>query len=277
MHIFSDGCLHVSAKVTMELADHVRLCAPQINGVRTGCKLPYYSAPVLTIAQFDDTQIGQFFLESLPRLLSIFDLLRTYPEMKVHYGFSMKHKNSSQYMSNIQKLSSFRFLKWLGLENRIITGDIASSKVFLPREGACQDPTYNTHELLTMRRKLIQLAWDDECKECDEILSRQGFNVLSSSKLIIVIQRYKAAKYSQNHFDKSRVWGSNDLKTVVEAASSVFVNTSGAYDGYELFVFSDTDSKLMECIPCQIRLFSVAKVVIGVVYLHYDCILTMNL
>lgn len=139
------------------------------------CPLPRVESPVFTIAQLDDTQIGQFMLESLPRLLANYDMLMKNPKIKIHFGFSSKHTNSSQYIEDIRKLTAFRVLKWLNLGERVITGALAAGVVYLPREGACQDPLYNTYELLAMKKILVNQAWN-RCEECDEMFKRRGIS-----------------------------------------------------------------------------------------------------
>ena len=115
-------------------------------------------------------------LESLPRLLMNLELINSDSSIRIHYGYSAKHVNSTQYMFHIQSLTSWRVLKWLGLEKRIITGDLVASTVILPREGACQDPLYNQHELLRMRHELINRAWEN-CDECDSVFAAMGCHI----------------------------------------------------------------------------------------------------
>lgn len=99
-----------------------------------------------------------------------YEMLKRHSEIKIHYGFSKMHlkfRSSSEFLKRLKSLNSMRVLKWLGLEHRVVTGDYTADRVYLPREGACQDPLYNAKELIDMRSKLLKLAWkeDDDCSK----------------------------------------------------------------------------------------------------------------
>jgi hypothetical protein len=53
------------------------------------CPYPQYSS-VFIMAQYDDTQIGQFMQESLPRLAYHLDFLLANPDIKIQFGFTKK-------------------------------------------------------------------------------------------------------------------------------------------------------------------------------------------
>jgi hypothetical protein len=91
------------------------------------------------------------------------------PTMRIHYGFSGKQESSPSSSSSLLSMSMFR---WLGLEGRVVSGDMTADRVLLPREGGCQDPMYNTWELLQMRKTLVERAWSHHCAECDAILNK---------------------------------------------------------------------------------------------------------
>lgn len=52
-----------------------------------GCAFKVYDKVFVT-SQYDDTQIGQFILEALPRLVYHLPLLYANPDMKIHFGFT---------------------------------------------------------------------------------------------------------------------------------------------------------------------------------------------
>lgn len=90
--------------------------------------------------------------------------------------------------------------------------------------------------------------------------------------MAIIVQRDKSALYSQNRFDKSRRWGEEEVNTITRAASRAWCQVQGESSPHcdlNIIVFSDSDVALMECIPCQIRLFSLAHMVIGVRSVSY--------
>lgn len=53
------------------------------------CPFPKYDR-VFVMAQYDDTQIGQFMQESLPRLVYHLDFLLANPDIKIQFGFTKK-------------------------------------------------------------------------------------------------------------------------------------------------------------------------------------------
>lgn len=159
-------------KEALSLKKLSKLCTGRTASL---CKLPRYSS-VISIAQLDDTQIGQFMLESLPRLIHNYGMIHQNPGMMIHFGFSSKHVNSSVFMESVRDLTAFRVLKWLGLDSRVITGDISTQIAIIPREGACQDPLYNAYEIKSSRKFLADKAWTD-CSDCDRVFRRMGIVV----------------------------------------------------------------------------------------------------
>ena len=99
------------------------------------------------------------------------DKLSADPSMRIHYGFSGK-QDSSYSSSSLSSLLSMHVFRWLGLEDRLVSGDMTADRVLLPRVGGCQDPMYNTWELLEMRKTMIERAWTHQCSQCDAILHK---------------------------------------------------------------------------------------------------------
>mmetsp|Transcript_11106 Transcript_11106/g.16915 ORF Transcript_11106/g.16915 Transcript_11106/m.16915 type:complete len:173 (+) Transcript_11106:272-790(+) len=88
-----------------------------------------------------------------------------------------------------------------------------------------------------------------------------SFSELSSTNLlsrpsVLVLHRTISA-FTQNLFDVKRRWPSAVLEKIVAEISS-------SLNDPNVKVFSDSNSLLMECISCQVRLFSEANIVIGV-------------
>ncbi len=81
-----------------------------------------------------------------------------------------------------------------------------------------------------------------------------------SSRIAVVITRSQAALFSQNRFDRSRRWSQQDLETII----SIVEESTPRFD--DIVIFSDSNIDLMMCIACQVRLFSMAKLVIGVTH-----------
>ena len=100
----------------------------QINTLtNTMCPYEQYNR-VFVMAQYDDTQIGQFMQESLPKLVYHLEFLLANPDIKILYGFTKKPSVPAFVLP-------FYYFKWLGLYDRIINGTVYANEAFMPREG----------------------------------------------------------------------------------------------------------------------------------------------
>ena len=204
---------------------------------------------VFVMTQYDDTQIGQFILEALPKLVYHLDYIRSNPDVKIHYGFSKLAVLPDFVLPNL-------YLRWLGLEHRLVNGTIYANEVMMPREGGCQDVSYNAWEALTMRQRFIQMT----------DLDPRSAAIPKIPRLLVLTRT--AGKFMQNQYDhKVRSWPKG--KFVPDLLSALKV----AFPELSVELFSDADEALMTCQPCQIRLFSTARVVIG----HHGAGLTNTL
>lgn len=80
---------------------------------------------------------------------------------------------------------------------------------------------------------------------------------LSVKKLIIIFLRSSHSKYMQNKSDgTTRRWPVNFLDSFVE-------NIGKLFPSHEVKYFSDMNSTLMGCPPCQIELIREADIAIG--------------
>ena len=103
----------------------------------------------------------QFILESLPRVLFVLttyywnyqnliirlfyfiqlilhiDTILHDTSIKIHYGFNSQHDKIT-FQAELPSLQSMKFLNWLGLGDRIVSGDMTAATVIMPREGGCQ-------------------------------------------------------------------------------------------------------------------------------------------
>jgi hypothetical protein len=87
---------------------------------------------VFVMTQYDDTQIGQFMQEALPKLIYHYEFLKANPDVYIHYGFTKQMVMPNYVLPH-------NFFHWLGLEHRLINGTIFADEVYMPREGGCQD------------------------------------------------------------------------------------------------------------------------------------------
>ena len=136
------GMMNVTASIPREAP---QLCRDYDNGksVRgeNNCPFPIHDR-VFIVTSYDDTQIGQFIQEALPKLVYHLDFILANKDIKLHYGFSKL----------LDQLPTFvlphMIFEWLGVADRLINGTVYAKTVYLPREGGCQDVGYNAWELL---------------------------------------------------------------------------------------------------------------------------------
>ena len=114
------------------------------------CPIPVYNR-VFVMTQYDDTQIGQFMQEALPKLVYHLDFLIANPDIRIHFGFTKQPTVPKYVLPHI-------FFNFLGLGDRLINGSVYAKEVFMPREGGCQDIGYNAWEVVTMRERFLKMA-----------------------------------------------------------------------------------------------------------------------
>lgn len=233
-------------------------CRPE---VLERCPYKVYEK-VFILTQYDDTQIGQFILETLPKLIFHLDYLLARPEIKIHYGFSKLPVLPSYVLPN-------GYLNWLGLGDRLINGTIYAKEVMMPREGGCQEPSYNAWELLHQREYFLRWARREagsdqtqgvDAKNIPSIMdSETAVQTFSGAekRTILVIKR-TAGRYSQNLSDRNvRMWPKGILEKLIAELTIKFPLHS-------VVEFSDSNHTLMSCPLCQVRMFAAADLVIGI-------------
>jgi hypothetical protein len=177
-----------------------------------------------------------------------------------------------------QSLLSYRFFDLIGISRaRLVSGPIQVTEyALLPREGGCQDAAYNAWELHAMRETLLKLAERHHSSpsylQWKASLVRTEQDRLDPSHDCNILLLYRTmTKFSQNLFDKKRRFSQAILTQLVSLLqeSSTAHSICSRFHGNHSYrlnvqIFSDADERLMECIPCQIRLFTQSHLVIGV-------------
>lgn len=194
---------------------------------------------IFIMSQYDDTQIGQFMMESFPRLVYNLEYLEQNPDIKIHFGFTKQPTVPNFVLPNI-------YINWLGLGDRLINGTFFAKEVIMSREGGCQDAGYNAWEVITMREKFIRK------------LHLLPDNVPFPGKpRIVLLSRSSSSAYTQNKSDgKSRSWPRGTLEILIDLISKSFPN-------HQFLHFSDKNTTLMSCPACQIEAFREADIAIG--------------
>jgi hypothetical protein len=176
------------------------------------------------------------------------------------------------------------FLDMLGIDgNRLLIHQhVYAKEIFLPMEGACQDPVYNTWQILTMRRIVMKklgitdgpvpVPTRNDSIASTSIMSdylnnkRHRINFASGENsdiseerkpVMLLLKRSAQSSHTRNRFDLVRQWSDDFSLKIVDALQKTFPN-------YSVKLYSDRNETLMTCFSCQIREFAAADVLIGV-------------
>lgn len=222
----------------------------------SSCPLRKYQK-VFIGSQYDDTQIGQFILEDLPKIVFHLDYLKANPEVKIHYGFSKLDELPKFVLPQL-------YFKWLGLDDRLVNGTVYANEVILPREGACQDIAFNAWEMLNQREVFLKLIGIDTSKEKTRHLIDISSNVNGPKRSIVVLRR-SASPYTKNQGDyKKRRWPKGTIESVNGGKGSLIIALEKYFPDHKIDIFSDLNSTLMLSPSNQISMFHNADIVIGI-------------
>lgn len=133
----------------------------------------------------------------------------------------------------------------LGISNDriVVQQDVFADEVYLPRYGGCQDPVYNTWEILSMREYFLPQ------QEITTFLPRKP--------VILLMTRSPSSGFGRNKGDPVRQWSPEFIARFEEQLIANFPS-------YEVKIFSDTDSDIMGCLKCHAKIFAEADILIGV-------------
>jgi hypothetical protein len=192
-------------------------------------------------------------------------------------------KESMRKSIRFQKLGLLPILDILGLslDRFIFRKNVIAQEVFLPSEGACQDPVHNTWQLLTMRHMVLSKldlysgvhsferpsdAGDaqgivSELDKSTHVDDDQGAESGHTQKrpIMLLIKRSKHSTSTRQRKDGFRQWSDGFTSNIVVLLKETFPQ-------YQVKLFSDMDKELMDSVPKQIALFHRAAVVIGGMY-----------
>lgn len=134
----------------------------------------------------------------------------------------------------------------LSMDRLIVHQHIYAKEIYFPMEGGCQDPVYNTWQILYMRQMFMKS------------LSLSDKRPPSSNKpVMMLLKRSSSSKHTRNGFDLVRQWGDNFTAQIMAALRHAFPQ-------YEVRLYSDRNDTLMRCYACQIEAFASTDVLIGV-------------
>lgn len=207
-------------------------------------------------SQYDDTQIGQFILEDLPKIVFHLDYIKANPDVKIHYGFSKLDELPKFVLPQL-------YFKWLGLEDRLVNGTVYATEIVYPREGACQDIAFNAWEMLNQREVFLKLIGINTSKETTRHLVDANKKSDGVRRSIIVLRR-SASPYTKNQGDyKKRRWPKGTIESSDGGKGTLIIALEKYFPNHQIDIFSDLNSTLMLSPPTQIGMFHNADIVIG--------------
>lgn len=221
------------ANATVEHVEHCR---------DPTAECPYPRAErIFVMTQYDDTQIGQFMQEALPKLVYHLDWLYANPDVRIHFGFTKQPTVPAFVLPHF-------FFRHLKLEHRLINGTVYANEVYMPREGGCQDIGYNAWEVVSMRERFLRDLDFHESK---------SFVVSPPIKPTVLVLTRSPGPYTQNKADfRTRSWPKDKFPLMLQALQENFPN-------HNIELFSDLNKTLMTCPLCQAEAFFRADVVVG--------------
>ena len=212
------------------------------------CPYPIHNK-IFVATQYDDTQIGQFIMETLPKIVYNLEYLYANPDVKIHFGFT-KQPTIPNWVVPLT------YFHWLGLGNRLINGTFYAHEVVIPREGGCQDVSYNAWEALNQREVFLGIAG---VKSQDDLTLREKSNLPKSvQKRSILIVCRAASKFTQNQHDHNRRrWPQDVLNYMKKTLAQQFPR-------HDIDIYTDADTKLMQNPGEQVVKFHRADIVLGI-------------
>jgi hypothetical protein len=98
----------------------------------------------------------------------------------------------------------------LPMDRLVIHQHVYANEVYLPMEGGCQDPVYNTWQILTMRKLFMK-----KLKISDQI----NYNI---KPVMMLMKRSSSSKHTRNGHDSVRQWSQDFTNRIIEALKIKF-------------------------------------------------------
>ena len=203
---------------------------------------------VFVLGEVDDTYIYHIHLEIMPRIIYHLDFIKNNPDIKIIIGCDTK-KSYEQTMAGINhgllSMQPIMELAGISMDRLIVHKHVYAKEVYFPMEGGCQDPVYNTWQILNMR---------DHFFEKLKILESDQYK---KKPIMMLMKRSSSAKHTRNSHDLVRQW-SDDF------ANKILTSLQKKFSNYNVVLFTDRNETLMKCFECQIRVFAEVDVLIGI-------------
>lgn len=196
-----------------------------------------------------------------------------------------------------QKVGLLPILKILGLspDRFIFQKNVVATEVYVPSEGACQDPVHNTWQLLTMRHMVLSRLdlssgvhsfapspyWGSDAMTDPSMKSSSTASVAAADDdhegngnphghkkpVMLLIKRSKRSTSTRQRKDGFRQWSD-------KFTSDIIVLLKETFPQYHVKLYSDMNIKLMDSISKQIALFHQAAVVIGGMFFYASFVIS---
>lgn len=142
---------------------------------------------------------------------------------------------------------------------------IHANEIYLPMEGGCQDPVFNTWHLLYMREKILYKLGQGQqlMMRTNRIVQPPQSQTQSQPQtqqryrpVLLLMRRSATSQHTRNKHDLARQW--NDAFT--DKLLSALRET---YPTFDILLYNDRNETLMTCFSCQVSLVARADVLIG--------------
>ena len=144
----------------------------------------------------------------------------------------------------LQAIKPMMELVGLSMDRLIVHKHVYAEEVYLPMEGGCQDPVYNTWQILHMRKLFMQLVG------VSDVVPKHRKPVM------LLLKRSSRSKHTRNGNDLVRQW--ND-----DFTERLLTHLQETFPSYNVVLYSDRNETMMRCYACQIRAFAAADVLVG--------------
>ena len=206
--------------------------------------------------------------------------IQAHPEIKIMIGCDTKKAQKATDAGMRHMLLSMRplmQLAGLSMKRLIVHRHVFAREIYLPMEGGCQDPVYNTWQILSMRKRFFRAlnvsqpppggyvdhgdvmgpltgaagaagATDVRGRGRRKRGKRGDVAAAAPQKkpVMLLMKRSTGAKHTRNAEDLVRQWNDDFTRRLVAGLTRTFPT-------YEVKLFSDQDEKLMGCHACQVR------------------------
>ncbi len=114
--------------------------------------------------QVDDTHIYHIHVEIMPRIIYHLQFLKDNPDVKILFGCDSRKTGKATDAGVKYAFMAVRPLMemvGISMDRLILHTHVYADEIYLPMEGACQDPVYNTWSVLQMRKLFLNLVGYD--------------------------------------------------------------------------------------------------------------------